>query len=123
MSPVDTGSDRSQQGGAAKPATSRKSASTRKSTTATKTAAAKKAPTRKAAPKKGAVRQTTTVGKPAAKAPVGASQPKPITPEKRQRMIALGAHLRAERRGFAPGGEVQDWLESEKEVDTLLLQG
>ncbi len=32
-------------------------------------------------------------------------------------MIARLAYFRAERRGFAPGGEVQDWLAAEAEVD------
>jgi len=31
-------------------------------------------------------------------------------------MIAELAYYRAERRGFAPGGELQDWLEAEAEV-------
>ncbi len=33
----------------------------------------------------------------------------------RQRRIARAAYLRAERRGFAPGAELEDWLEAEKE--------
>ena len=28
----------------------------------------------------------------------------------------LAAYYRAERRGFAPGGEVEDWIEAEREV-------
>ena len=35
-------------------------------------------------------------------------------------MIAEGAYLRAERRGFAPGYEEMDWLAAEAEVDALL---
>jgi len=35
-------------------------------------------------------------------------------------MIAEGAYLRAERRGFAPGYEEEDWLAAEAEVDALL---
>jgi hypothetical protein len=31
-------------------------------------------------------------------------------------LVALAAYYRAERRGFAPGGEVEDWLEAEREV-------
>lgn len=116
MNPADTrGSNTTGEG--TKKATTRKRAST------AKTAAANKAPARKAAPKKRATRKSATPGKTMAKAPSGAPQPKPITPEARHQMIALGAYLRAERRGFAPGGEIQDWLESEKEVDTLLLRG
>ncbi|HSQ03245.1 MAG TPA: DUF2934 domain-containing protein [Burkholderiales bacterium] len=33
-----------------------------------------------------------------------------------RQMIAAAAYYRAERRGFAPGGEVEDWLAAEKEV-------
>ena len=35
-------------------------------------------------------------------------------------MIAENAYLRAERRGFAPGSETEDWLAAETEVDALL---
>ena len=36
--------------------------------------------------------------------------------EARRRRVAEAAYYRAERRGFAPGGEMSDWLEAEKEV-------
>jgi hypothetical protein len=36
----------------------------------------------------------------------------------RQRRIAVAAYLRAERRGFAPGAELEDWLEAEREDDS-----
>lgn len=37
--------------------------------------------------------------------------------EDRQQMIARAAYFRAERRGFAPGGELQDWFEAEAELE------
>jgi hypothetical protein len=40
-----------------------------------------------------------------------------ITPAKRQRMIAEAAYYRAERRGFAPGEALHDWLEAENDID------
>jgi len=43
-----------------------------------------------------------------------------ISEDARRGMIAEGAYLRAERRGFAPGFEVEDWLAAEAEVDALL---
>lgn len=43
-----------------------------------------------------------------------------VTPDMRRAMIAEAAYLRAERRGFAPGHEDEDWLAAEAEVDTLL---
>ena len=43
-----------------------------------------------------------------------------LTVEARHAMIAASAYLRAERRGFAPGHETEDWLAAEAEVDALL---
>jgi len=36
-----------------------------------------------------------------------------MTTEEIQKLIAEAAYYRAERRGFSPGGEVEDWLEAE----------
>ena len=46
-----------------------------------------------------------------------------VTAEDRRQMIAEAAYLRAEQRGFEPGGDVEDWLAAEVEVDTLLAAG
>jgi len=43
-----------------------------------------------------------------------------ITEDVRRAMIAEAAYLRAERRGFAPGNEREDWIAAELEVDALL---
>ena len=43
-----------------------------------------------------------------------------ITLEERRRMIAEAAYYRAERRGFATGGELGDWIEAEAEIDRLI---
>ena len=43
-----------------------------------------------------------------------------IAPEERWKIIAITAYHKAEKRGFAPGGELQDWDEAEKEVDKLI---
>jgi hypothetical protein len=37
--------------------------------------------------------------------------------EQRWRAIAEVAYFKAERRGFVPGFQLQDWLEAEQEVD------
>jgi hypothetical protein len=37
-------------------------------------------------------------------------------PTARASRIAIAAYYRAERRGFAPGGELEDWLDAEREV-------
>ena len=59
---------------------------------------------------------TSRVRKAAAKAPAQVT----ISEDVRRGMIAEGAYLRAERRGFAPGHEAEDWLAAEAEVDALL---
>lgn len=37
----------------------------------------------------------------------------------RERMIAEAAYYRAEKRGFAPGAELDDWLAAEREIEAL----
>lgn len=37
----------------------------------------------------------------------------------RGRMIAEAAYYRAEKRGFAPGADLEDWLAAEREIDAL----
>jgi hypothetical protein len=46
-----------------------------------------------------------------------------IDPEHRRALIAQVAYYRAERRGFEPGHEAEDWLSAEAEVDTALTLG
>jgi hypothetical protein len=43
-----------------------------------------------------------------------------VSAEQRHAMIAESAYLRAEARGFEGGDPVQDWLDSERDVDALL---
>jgi hypothetical protein len=43
-----------------------------------------------------------------------------VDPAERQRLIAEAAYFKAERRGFAGGGELADWIEAEAEIDALL---
>ena len=45
-----------------------------------------------------------------------------VTPEERHELIAVAAYRRAEHRGFAPGAELQDWLEAEAEIDKSLIE-
>lgn len=40
----------------------------------------------------------------------------------RQQMIAEAAYYRAESRGFAPGGELADWLQAEANICRLVPQ-
>ena len=41
-------------------------------------------------------------------------------PETREQMIRKAAYLLAERRGFDPGHELEDWLLAEQQVDSRL---
>jgi hypothetical protein len=105
---------------------------TRKSAAKTTGGAARKSPAKTAA-KQGE-------GKPAAKSPAKANtsprkraaapvavpvagQPaaEPMSAEARYRWIAHAAYLRAEKRGFAPGHEIDDWLAAE--ADYLAAHG
>jgi len=102
--------------------------------TAAKTPAAKAAkpaakaqskPAAAAAPKRAA--PAAPKAPPAASTPKAAAAPAPAgtpkqakrieapTGEARYRWIAHAAYLRAEKRGFAPGQEVDDWLAAEAE--------
>ena len=46
-----------------------------------------------------------------------------VTPEVREIMIAEAAYYIAERRGFEPGAELDDWLAAEAEIDRNLADG
>lgn len=35
----------------------------------------------------------------------------------RREMIAIAAYFRAQKRGFEPGHELEDWVEAETEID------
>jgi hypothetical protein len=56
-----------------------------------------------------------------AKAPVGpegaADGAVAITAQARDTLVREAAYRRAQRRGFAPGHELADWLEAEHEID------
>jgi Protein of unknown function (DUF2934) len=74
----------------------------------------------KAPPAKAPKRRATAKKDQAVKA---ASAAPPVSEDQRRGMIALSAYLRAERRGFSPEGQAEDWLAAEKEVDALLNSG
>jgi DUF2934 family protein len=48
---------------------------------------------------------------------------KQVSAEERRSMIAQAAYFRAERRNFAPGHELEDWVAAEAEVDRNLARG
>ena len=49
-----------------------------------------------------------------------AAAPPSISAEERRNLIARVAYFRAEKRGFSPGCELQDWVEAEREVSKLI---
>ena len=52
---------------------------------------------------------------PAKKAPTAVSNPQP-SPEEVRQLISEAAYYRAKQRGFAPGHEMEDWVQAEAEV-------
>jgi len=74
--------------------------------------------------------KTTLPSQTVARAPVartegkkGSPAPQPgsaLNVEERTRLVAQAAYFRAEKRGFAPGFELQDWVEAEAEVLRLI---
>ena len=52
----------------------------------------------------------------ASEPPSGPAQVPARGPDAQRAAIAELAYYRAERRGFAPGGELEDWLDAEAEV-------
>jgi hypothetical protein len=43
-----------------------------------------------------------------------------VSPAERLHMVHEAAYYRAEKRGFEPGHEVEDWAEAEREIDELI---
>jgi len=43
-----------------------------------------------------------------------------VDPDARQMMIAEAAYYLAEKRGFVPGGELQDWIDAEAQIEACL---
>ncbi len=81
-----------------------------------KSAAPRKAAANKAAPKKAASRSSA----PSTETTSPPVSPVNISAEERWRMVATAAYHRAEKRGFEPGQEREDWLAAEKQIDAIL---
>lgn len=99
----------------AKKKTTKKSPVTKKATVSKKVV--KKAASKKTAAKKTVAKKTVVSSRPAAAAKPAIAR---VSPEERIKMIEEAAYYRAEKRGFAPGYEAQDWDDSEKEIDAML---
>jgi Protein of unknown function (DUF2934) len=51
-----------------------------------------------------------------------AADPPPVAAELRRQMVAAAAYFLAERRGFAAGHDLEDWLAAEAMVDSRLRE-
>lgn len=97
---------------------------------ATKPEPVAKAPARKPVTKRAATKAVPQAApKPVAKAAVakprkpGSKKPAGVPPEQRRNYIEMAAYYIAERRGFAPGNPLEDWVQAEAEIDRLLAEG
>jgi hypothetical protein len=75
---------------------------------------------RRAAPRKPVARAGARSAPKAAERNV---ETQPVSNEDLYNLIAEIAYFKAKARGFAPGGEVQDWIEAEAEVRTRMRAG
>jgi hypothetical protein len=57
---------------------------------------------------------------PTAVVPAAVAARPALDPELRARMVETAAYFRAERRGFTPGYDVEDWLAAEAEIESLV---
>lgn len=117
------------------PKNTTKSASAKPAAPAKRVAAAKpKAPAKAPAVKKPEPAAKKVAAKPVAAKPLPkaaapkaaaarAKKPKGVPPEQRRNYIEMAAYYIAERRGFAPGNPLEDWVQAEAEIDRLLAQG
>ena len=64
--------------------------------------------------------RTTSRAVPASKNADAATHP--MDGKQRRELIAVAAYFRAERRGFAPSAEWDDWFQAEIEIDTQLQE-
>lgn len=101
--------------------------------TVTSTAKAKSATKAKLAAKTEPVGKTKATPKAAPKSAPKAAAAKPARPrtkkpavvplEQRRNYIEVAAYHIAERRGFAPGNPLEDWVQAEAEIDRLIADG
>jgi hypothetical protein len=78
-----------------------------------KPGAGAKEPTAEGRPASGRRRRTAPKPRPAV-------PPAPVSIPSREQLIAEAAYYRAERRNFAGGREMDDWLAAEEEIDSLI---
>ncbi len=108
----------------AKPPAKKADATVSKAKPAPKTkVAAKPAPVAKPKPAPKTVAKAAPKGAVAKPARPRAKKPDGIPAEQRRNYIEMAAYYIAERRGFAPGNPLEDWIQAEAEIDRLLAEG
>ena len=81
----------------------------------------KKVASKKKVAKKKVAAKPATKKKVSKKKVVAAQKRSPIiSPRERYEMIATMAYYRAEQRDFAPGYDVEDWLDCERIIDQMM---
>ncbi len=68
----------------------------------------------------GSAKVKQKASKESAKENIATIQQSGITEEERHQLISKEAYYRAERRGFNPGAELDDWLSAEAQIDKTL---
>jgi hypothetical protein len=89
----------------------------RKKATAKRKTVAKKAVSRKSVSKKTVAKKSVAKADAKKTATTRKTQRKKLSIDKRRRLIAEAAYLKAERREFDGGDPIEDWLEAETEID------
>jgi hypothetical protein len=84
-------------------------------------AAARSGP-RQAAPQEAPAHDTSLRPAPLEEKPVNLQGLAGVTAEQRLRMVSEAAYYIAEKRGFAPGNDAQDWAQAEREIDELIAK-
>ena len=95
-----------------------------KAKTATKaSAAARPEPVAKATTVRKTIPKAASKAVSAKPASSRSRKPAGIPLEQRGHYIEMAAYYIAERRGFAPGNPLEDWVQAEAEIDRLLAEG
>jgi hypothetical protein len=113
-------SDTSKPSDLAEKKISTKKSASKTADVSTKKTVAKAPAVKKSAPATSVVAEKKPAKAPATKKIATKKTAHLISPEHRYHMIATAAYYLAERRGFAGGYEMQDWISAEAEIDAQL---
>ena len=60
---------------------------------------------------------------PVTRAPVRAKSKPEVSPEQRRCYVEVAAYFIAERHGFTPGRDAEDWAAAEAEIERMIVDG